>query len=39
MTKKNGLENFELSEESPQLFNDFHEIENEAKKEKFQFRV
>ena len=25
----NGLENFELSEESPQLFNDFHEIENE----------
>ena len=29
----NGLENFELSEESPQLFNDFHEIENEAKKE------
>ena len=29
----NGLENFELSEESPQLFNDFHEIENEPKKE------
>ena len=29
----NGLENFDLSEESPQLFNDFHEIENEAKEE------
>ena len=29
----NGLENFELSEESPQLFNDFHEIENEPIKE------
>ena len=29
----NGLENFELSEESPQLFNDFHEIENEPLKE------
>ena len=27
----NGLENFELSEESPQLFNDPSEIENETK--------
>ena len=31
----NGLENFELSEESPQLFNDFNEIENEPKEENF----
>ena len=27
----NGLENFELSEESPQLFNDHYETENETK--------
>ena len=31
----NGLENFELSEESPQLFNNFDEIENETKAENF----
>ena len=29
----NGLENFELSEENPQLFNVDHEIENETKEE------
>ena len=31
----NGLENFELSEESPQLFNNLDEIENETKEENF----
>jgi len=31
----NGLENFELNEENPQLFNDFSEIENETKNENF----
>ena len=31
----NGLENFELSEESPQLFNNLDEIENETKAENF----
>ena len=31
----NGLENFELSEETPQLFNNFDEIENETKEENF----
>ena len=31
----NGLENFELSEESPQLFNDHNEIENETEEENF----
>ena len=31
----NGLENFELSEESPQLFNNLDEIEKETKAENF----
>ena len=31
----NGLENFELSEETPQLFNTNREIENDAKEENF----
>ena len=35
----NGLENFELSEESPQLFNDPSEIENETKEKSLNHRV
>ena len=31
----NGLENFELSEESPQLFNDLDEVKNETDTENF----
>ena len=31
----NGLENFELSEESPQLFNNLNEVKNETEEENF----
>ena len=31
----NGLENFELSEESPQLFNNLDEVKNETEEENF----
>ena len=34
----NGLENFELSEESPQLFNNLNEVKNETEEENFNFR-
>ena len=31
----NGLENFELNEESPQLFNNLDEVKNETEEENF----
>ena len=33
--KSNGLENFELNEENPKLFNSLNEIENERDEENF----